>query len=315
MKPNAHIREAIDESLSGVRFDASNMHSVMRAVRSREESPVTRSRQRRVMRYDFTFAMAMLLILVLPIGLFAFHAHSTRTTSILAAPGAPTAVPEATVDLHADLIVSTAAPNFTAAESEAIRIARACFEAHCDTSIFTFEEYAVSVSASGSEYTVTMESIYGNGCRFVVITTPEDGQVKQYSTPRLATMPTYLDSGAPEIRAWYEKNGPYLFTWSPEAQAEFSRRYEGAALRTARAGEMSFDEAAQKACAHAAAAYGLSADALPYAYPVLYAERCEGAASYVVHCFSKPVTDTLPENGYIVTLNAQDGEVLSLSTY
>ena len=39
MKKNSIIRDAIDESLSGVRFGAEDARSVMRAVRTREPEP------------------------------------------------------------------------------------------------------------------------------------------------------------------------------------------------------------------------------------------------------------------------------------
>lgn len=311
MKQENPIRDAIDESLSGVRFNAQDARSVLRAVRIREEEPAPRPRPR--MRFDMAFACAMLLILVVPISYFALRAQTTRTARIVAGPGGTTAAPMTTASPREDRITVTAAPMRSDEESEAIRIARACFEAQCDTSIFTFEEYAVSVSSSGARYTVDMTSVYGNGCRFTVVVDMSSGEVEQFSTPELATVPTYLDRGAPEIQAWYTKNGPYIFTWPPEEQAEFSRRYEGGTLRTAREGELTFEEAKAFALRSIAEATGYDESPSLYAYPILYAEnaRTGDAANYVVYCCKSPVTDALPPEGFaaVVTFSATGEDV------
>lgn len=303
MKSHNPIHDAIDESLSGVHFDLTDMHRVLRASRLREEEPVRPPRRR--MRVDLVFACAMLLILVVPLSLFAVRTRTTQTTHVVAAPGISTAGPIQTPELREDVIATQTAQS--GEESEAIRIARLCFEAQCDTSIFSFEEYAVSVAcseeASGArQYTVDMTSIYGNGCRFTVVVSMPSGEVLQYSTPELATMPTYLDTSAPEIQAWYEKNGPYLFTWSAEDQVEFSRRYEGGSLRLPTEGELTFDEASTLARTFALEQTGYSGS-LSYAYPVLYAESSGSSACYVVYCCDTPVTDTLPEQSITVSFS------------
>ena len=310
MNKDNFIRDAIDESLSDVRFDAQDMRSVMRAVRSREQEPERRPAPKARPRAHFAFAMAMMLILVVPIGWFALRVQGMRTSSITATSGTVDAIttaaqatlgPQATADPHADPIVTPEPASYSADESEAIRIARACFEAVCDTSVFTFEEYAVDTSYSEGdgdyrEYTVEMTSIYGNGCAFTVLVALPAGEVLEHSTPALATVPTYLDPAAPEIAAWYAKNGPHLLAWPQEAQAEFSRRYEGAALRTALPGELTADEAAGLAAQHAREALDLTPDAPVYAYPMLYAEQENGsAARYVVSCFASPIGQEMPE--------------------
>ena len=317
MKHDSLIRDAIDESLSGVRFDEHDTRSVLRAIRTRERGQETEQpAQKRRLRFDLAFACAMLLILVLPVSYFALRAQHARTASVVAGPGGATAVPQATAARQEDRIVSPAQPARTDEESAAIRAARACFEAHCDTSVFTFEEYAVSVSSEGSRYTVDMTCIYGNGCRFTVVVDMPSGEVVQYSTPELATTPAYLDADSPEILAWYDKNGPFVFTWPAEEQAEFSRRYEGGTLRMPRAGELSFEEAKTLALFSASEMLGLD-DAFTYAYPSLYAEnaRTGEAACYVVYCSQLPVTETLPTEGLTVTVTfSATGENVSLAT-
>jgi len=318
MKQDNFIRDAIDESLSGVHFTRKDMHAVLRAAENRGQTPARRTQKRKPVRLHFAFAMAMLVILIVPIALFALRAQSMRTGRITAAPGTATAVPQAHSDPKADLIVSTAAPGHTENEGEAIRIARACFEKVCDTSIFTFEEYAVSVEMTGaSEYTVTMESIYGNGCRFTAVVSLTAGGVLSHSTPKLATMPACLSSDAPEIQAWYDKNGTHLFTWTQDAQAEFSRRYEGAALRAAGPDELTEDEArilALEAAAETFEALGIAKDSI-FCYPVLYSERASngGEARYVVRCFDRAVTDELPAPCVTVSFTAK-GHQISVTT-
>lgn len=316
MKHDSLIRDAIDESLSGVRFDERDTRSVLRAVRAREHEPQTEQpAQKRRLRLDLAFACAMLLILVVPVSYFALRAQHERTASVVAGPGGSTAVPQATAARQEDRIVSPAQSARTDEESAAIRAARACFEAHCDTGIFTFEEYAVSVSSEGSRYTVDMTCIYGNGCRFTVVVDMPSGDIVGYSTPELATTPAYLDADAPEILAWYDKNGPFVFTWPAEEQAEFSRRYEGGTLRMPRAGELSFEEAKTLARLSASEMLGLE-DAFAYAYPSLYAEnaRTGEAACYVVYCSQLPVTDALPTQGLTATVTfGTTGEDVALS--
>ena len=138
--------------------------------------------------------------------------------------------------------------------------------------------------------------------RLEAVVSMPSGEVLQYSTPDLATMPTYLDTSAPEIQAWYEKNGPYLFTWSAEDQVEFSRRYEGGSLRLPTEGELTFEEASTLARTFALEQTGYSGS-LSYAYPVLYAESSGSSACYVVYCCDTPVTDTLPEQSITVSFS------------
>ena len=313
MKKPSIIRDAIDESLSGVCFSGEDARSVLRAVRNRESAPERPARPRRRMRLDLAFACAMLLMLVAPVSFFALRVRNTPATNVAAGPGGASALPQITAAPQEDRIVTPDA--HTDEERIAILAARACFEAQCDTSIFTFEEYAVSVGSEGSRYTVDMTCIYGNGCRFTVVVDMPSGEVVQYSTPELATVPAYLDADSPEILAWYDKNGPFVFTWPAEEQAEFSRRYEGGALRMPRAGELSFEEAKALARLSAAEMLGLE-DAFAYAYPSLYAEnaRTGEAACYVVYCSQLPVTDALPTEGLTATVTfGATGEDVALS--
>jgi len=320
MKKNPIIRDAIDESLSGIHFNAQDMRSVMRAVR-RDEERRAPARPRRRMRLDLVFSMALVVMIALPISLFTLRARSAQTTNIVAAPGLATPFPRVTARPTA-LPEGTAMPG-AISESEAIQIARACFEQQCDTSVFTFEEYTVSTAfmtdASGLPcYRVTMDSVYDNDCTFVVLVSAEDGAVVQYSTPKLATVPAYLRVDSPEVQAWFEKNGEYLFTWPQDVQAEFSRRYEGCALRTARDGEITPEQAKQIALAAAQdifAQLGLSGGS-PCAYPMLYSERAssDGVARYTVRCFAEPIGDTLPTPCVLVTLTADTGAVEAIRT-
>ena len=311
MKQDNFIRDAIDESLSGVQFTQRDMHRVLRATRSREKVPVRPSARPR--RFEFAFAMGLLAIVILPVALLTLRAQSMRTTRINAAPGDPIAAVQQDADPQADRIVSTAAPGYTADESEAIRIARACFESVCDTSIFTFEEYAVSVTLSeAAEYTVTMESIYGNGCRFTAVVSLTSGSVVRHSTPQLATTPTYLSTDSPEVGAWYDRYGPYIITWPQEAQAEFSRRYEGALLRTAAPGELTPAEAVVLAKDAARERLSLPDDASLFGYSLLYAERAsqDGTARYVVSVFPSLIEDAPPELLCTVSFNADGSRVV-----
>ena len=306
-----NIRNAIDESLSGVRFNANDMRSVMRAVRSREEEPEQPVRRRRAFRPDFAFAVMLAVIVIAPVSLMLARSRNTRPVAV--APGVATVRPSdvSSPSPHGEEAGPTPAiAAITPGESEAIRIAKACFEATCDTSVFSFEEYTVSVSsqeqADGStHYTVTMDSVYDNGCAFTAVVSLPSGEVVQHSTPRLATVPTFFDSGSAEVRSWYDKYGPYLFTWDAQAQVEFSRRYEGAAIRQSAQGEMTYEEAtaaAVKAIAESGEYASLFAEVT--AYPVLYAEsgNADAAARYVVYCFGAPVTDTLGDTCLLVTL-------------
>lgn len=326
MKKDNPIRDAIDESLYGIRFNAQDMRSVLRVTRSQEMRDAQPQRRRvsakRHRRLDFAFAMVMAVMVIAPLSVFALKAQSARTTNIAAAPGQAASVPASTAQPGEDVILTpvpaTAAPAASDAftESEAIRIARECFNELCDTTVFTFEEYTVSTDYvevdGGAEYVVNMNSIYDNGCSFSVVIDSRDGSVLSTSTPRLATVPTHLNSQSAEVQSWYEKNGPYIFTWSSEDQAEFSRRYEGCTLRLARGDEISASDAE----AHAV---DIAFSLLPenkgsiFLYTVLYSERSfsDGIARYQVYAFTDEVTDTLPETYALITLRASDGEVES----
>ena len=110
MKKNSIIRDAIDESLSGVRFGAEDARSVMRAVRTREPEHAAPPRR---LRLDLAFACALLLILVVPVSYFALRAQSTRTANVVAGPGGTTAVPQLTVSPQEDRIVRPEATALT----------------------------------------------------------------------------------------------------------------------------------------------------------------------------------------------------------
>ena len=311
MKDNETIRNAIDESLSGVRFNANDVRSVMRAVRSREEAPEQPARRRRAFRPDFAFAVMLAVIVIAPVSLMFVRSRSMRPVAV--APGVATVRPTAAVSpapREDEDIPSPTVAAVTAGESEAIRLAKACFEATCDTSVFSFEEYTVFVTSQpqadgATHYTVSMNSVYDNGCAFTAVVSLPSGAIVQHSTPRLATVPTFFDSSSPEVQSWYDKYGPYLFTWDAQAQIEFSRRYEGAAIRPPVEGELTYDEAAAAAVrAIAERSEYASLFGSVVAYPVLYAEsgNADDAARYVVYCFAAPVTDTLSGECLLVTL-------------
>lgn len=247
MNKNQDIHSAIDESLSGVRFNASDTRAVLRAVRSRqaESRPAPRRQRakRRRMRLDLVFSMALIVMVALPVSLFALRAGAARPTSIVSAPGE---TPQDIVSTAVPDVVSTSAPTATPSqksehgahplsESEAIQIARETFNAQCDTSVFSFEEYTVSTSyaadAAGTGlYQVNMRCIYDNGCTFSV-TVRTDGTVLQYSAPRLATAPTYLNLESAQVQSWFDKYGDDMSAWPQDVRSEFSRRYEGTSTK------------------------------------------------------------------------------------
>ena len=246
MKKDPSIRYAIDESLSSVRFNAQDERSVLRRVRAQrqEEKPPVRAKKRGL-RLDFAFAMGMVLVLVIPLTVFTLHAGSLRTQRIV-----PLADTNPSVDAPPVKVSETAQPVASAApvsdsvidESAAIRAARDCYNAVCDTSIFSFEEFTVTCTLGASQYpadmegdtqyTVVMESVYGNGCTFEVYVDALNGSVL-HSDPKYATLPSISALQSEKAQAWYKKNGSCLLTWQPAAQAEFSRRYEGATRREA----------------------------------------------------------------------------------
>ena len=148
MKKDPSIRYAIDESLSSVRFNAQDERSVLRRVRAQrqEEKPPVRAKKRGL-RLDFAFAMGMVLVLVIPLTVFTLRAGSLRTQRIV-----PLADTNPSVDAPPVKVSETAQPVASAApvsdsvidESAAIRAARDCYNAVCDTSIFSFEEFTVT---------------------------------------------------------------------------------------------------------------------------------------------------------------------------
>ena len=328
MKNDPRIRNALDESLSSVHFDARDMHRVLRAVRAQEAPARERTRQRRKpVRLHFLFAAATAALVIVPLSLFALRAQRAATSKIttIAAHGARNAVSTEAPAGHEDILLATplplsaGEPTGAISEYDAIQAARACFEAQCDTTIFSFDEYAVDVSAAPGEdgapssYVVTMESIYGNGCVFRVVVSAPDGAVISYSTPRLATVPAALNRQCAEVQAWYARYGEHSFTWPLDAQAEFSRRYEGGMRRMPEAGEMSADAitAAAQAYLSGQAENGLHvSDSL---YLSLYAERAfaDGVARYQVYCLPQSDAGALPESCTVLTLRASDGALES----
>ena len=95
MKKDPTIREAIDESLCAVRFNAQDERNVMAAIHGRRVRAKKRAR-----RLNLAFAAGLLLLLVLPVS--AFTLHTRRLSAVnAAAPGedrilSPDATPEAT---------------------------------------------------------------------------------------------------------------------------------------------------------------------------------------------------------------------------
>ena len=298
MKNDPKIQSALDESLSSVHFDARDMHRVLRAVRE-QEAPVRPSsrRKRRPLRLGFMAAVATAALVIVPLSLFALRARRiavSKITSVTAAGTQGIVSTEAPAG-HVDILLATPVPRDARpvsgfGESAAIQAARACFEAQCDTTIFTFDEYAVDVSAVSDDsgaltsYVVTMESIYGNGCEFRVVVSATDGAIVSYSTPRLATVPAALDPQSDEVQAWYERYGDQIFTWPLEIQAEFSRRYEGGTMRMPLEGETDAETISAVCQAYLA---GQNAGTEYSLCMSLYSERAfpDGVARYRVYGF------------------------------
>lgn len=323
-KDHYAVKNAIDESLYAVRFNAQDARSVMSAVRSgRKHAPSKKKRS--FLRSDLIFASAFLLLIALPVSLYAVRSRESITT-IVASPGQTTAQPFSSFDPVSDVasLSPTAAPTSVPVadlpfagigESEAIRITRECFEAHCDTTIFSFDEYEISAVLSDGDapqYTVAMKSIYNNGCSFTVILSAESGEILQYSSPQLATVPSIIDAGCAEIRAWFDEYGEHLFTWPQDAQAEFSRRYEGGTLRAAKEGEISYEMAV------AAVEQTVTSETpglFTAFYPVLYSERASssGKAFYLVYCYASADEDILQKGApMMISFDAATGDILSI---
>lgn len=310
MKKDPTIREAIDESLCSVRFNAQDERAVLAAIHGRRAKA-----KKRVRRLNFAFATGLLVLLVAPVTAFTLHSRHLGTTDI-AAPGSdPILSPAATAAATASA-PPAATPLRALTEQEALQAARACFESVCDTSVFSFDEYAVSCERQGDAYFVLMTSIYGNGCTFSVTVDAITGEILQHSPVDLATQPASDAAVSAEAKTWTQKFGSNLFSWSAADQAEYARRYKGATLREPRGGEIPFEQAAQIASQAAKAVFeanGLSADA-PLCYPMLYAERADenGAAHYRVFCFAAPPAEPATRETYVlVTLNPATGSVES----
>ena len=335
MKKDNQIHRAIDESLDSVRFNARDTHAVLRAVRSQGASRRVRA-SKKPMRLDLILALSMVVLIVGPLSVFALRALRAETEDITtlanidpitaASSGEQAASAQDAPLPGGDVIVEDESAFSPAiSESEAIQAARACFEAQCDTSVFTFEEYTVSVqavfpyggSASSASYEVTMTSIYDNGCSFIVVVSAADGQVLSYSTPKLATMPTSLHSESAELQAWYFRHGEYLFAWPMDVQAEFSRRYEGAMLRMPQDGEKDAQYIASAGVPrfHDTLTAEAGTPGRTYAlqwYSMLYSERAfaDGQARYRIFCFAFDEETNEPLDMYLLaTMRAADGTI------
>ena len=77
MKKDPTIREAIDESLCSVRFNAQDERAVLAAIHGRRAKA-----KKRVRRLNFAFAMGLLVLLVAPVTAFTLHSrHLARRIS------------------------------------------------------------------------------------------------------------------------------------------------------------------------------------------------------------------------------------------
>lgn len=316
----AAVRDAIDASLSSVRFGEADERAVFRAVSGRGRR--TREK-RRTFAPQLGFALAALVLVAAPLYLSLFRAQDERI--VAAAPGAGAT---ATADATDAPAAGTPLPTPAAGEAEksadvdaveaVTRAARECFEAECDTAVFSFDEFAVSVSEGAREggetlYSVTLESLYDNGCAFTALVAYPSLEIVQHSTPELATNPTFFAGAGKED--FYERFGPYPFTWDEQTQIEFSRRYEGGACRAPREGELTREQA-KGAAEKAVREDARFAASFPevYAYPMLYDRQVNGDSvpRYLVYCFAAPVEDGLSGPCALVTLRAADGRIESV---
>ena len=76
MKKDPTIREAIDESLCAVRFNAQDERNVMAAIHGRRVRAKKRAR-----RLNLAFAAGLLLLLVLPVSAFTLHTRRLSAVS------------------------------------------------------------------------------------------------------------------------------------------------------------------------------------------------------------------------------------------
>ena len=324
------IHSAIDDSLCTVRFNAEDARSVISSIHNQRACKSSR-KKRRKMKPELLFTGSLLLVLVLPLTLYAIR--STENIKAITHISGPAAMGDAQQTQYSPDSLSPDSPaDFTPAaspaaqgaatenaflfelsESEALRIARQCFEEQCDTGIFSFEEYHAQTKLSeDGRYTITLESIYENGCRFTVVLSAETGEVLQYSAPRLATIPSHVDNASPQIRAWYEQYGAHLFTWPQDVQAEFSRRYQGGTLRAAREGEISYEDA-KSAVRTPVEAY--APGLFTAFYPVLYSERAasNGRAFYLVYCYTDDTEEAFENSEpMMVSFDALTGDIINI---
>ena len=77
MKKDPMIRESIDESLCGIRFNAQDKRSVLRAVRSAQPQ----KKKRLNLRLDLVCAGLMLIVLIAPLTLAKLHAPTVSTVT------------------------------------------------------------------------------------------------------------------------------------------------------------------------------------------------------------------------------------------
>lgn len=315
MKHDPTIKNAIDESLGSVRFTQQDTYAVLYAVREKR-APQRKSARKRRARYAWPAAAVMLLLVIAPLGLLIARSLRSGMTDIATItavgpgesdhgeafdPVQPTPVPKAQTALIA--------------EGDAIRAARTCFEAQCDTSIFTFEEYTVgaSLAESGTAYIISMKSIYDNGCAFSVVVSGADGAIVSHSAPEQATIPALIRRDSAEVQAWYDRYGKHSFMWPLDIQAEFSRRYAGAAQRMPQNGETG--EAAILAAACQELEASGAADAAVYASLHDGKGFADGRARYQVYGFAGGTNGgTLPESCVILSYFADNGALESTLT-
>ena len=91
MKKDPTIREAIDESLCSVRFNAQDERAVLAAIHGRRAKA-----KKRVRRLNFAFAMGLLVLLVAPVTAFTLHSRRLGTSRKPCKPRAPASNPSAT---------------------------------------------------------------------------------------------------------------------------------------------------------------------------------------------------------------------------
>ena len=135
-------------------------------------------------------------------------------------------------------------------------------------------------------------------------------------------MPAALDRQCAEVQAWYDRYGEHSFTWPLDAQAEFSRRYEGGMRRMPEEGEMDADAIADAAQEMLAGQAGSNAEDNTTLWISLYGERAfaDGVARYQVYCLPQSDAGELPESCTVLTLRASDGvlessQILSVPSF